>query len=712
MVDADQQQQRHQQDLLIGTYFLELWRQNSRASMTLDAQRNGENEEMEDDPTELDTINSSGGFSVVFPDKLTVQYPSVNLHGHDVGVVQANKPAPVRRLVYYFEVFVKNAGAKGQIGIGFTAEGFKMRRQPGYNHPSPRSHVTLKSHAEVFVGGEADLVPWKGKFLVLSPGGPLENDGASEVAFAWCLLILKYPWRYAPWVLVGYALSLLELFRCCRVLLFSAMPRSLIGFLRCWPQWRAKFIGEQLLYVPCWEANSYGYHGDDGLLYRGHGKGEEFGPTFTAGDTVGGGINYASQEFFFTKNGAVVGTVYKDVKGRLFPTIAVHSQNEEFKLAKDDALVDFEIDEDLCAAWWSFLKRCLVGRVEDVSVLAPSCIEIGNLLVALSEQTIIPWLGTIRRSHEVAGIGPAFSGVFGPQLASGPPSSNQSSSHRLDPEVSLLSSDLLAEERFKIVFLRVSVNFGEEPFIFDLKAFEAQERAKQQMTVEKVSIPQSASHGIVRSYLLYYGYEDTLSLFDTATLSTVPPISLAQENGISEHDNMYDLKRRKILRQLIRCGEIDDAVSKLRDWYPQIFEEHTSATCFLLHCQKFIELVRVGKLEEAVVYGRTEFEKFYRLAEYDDLVKECAALLAYEQPQKSSVGYLLEDSQREIVADAINAIILSTNPNMKGAQDCLHSYLERLLRQLTACFLERRSLNGDQGEAFHLGRIFNSSKKG
>lgn len=49
-----------------------------------------------------------------------------------------------------------------------------------------------------------------------------------------------------------------------------------------------------------WEANSYGYHGDDGLLYRGQGKGEAFGPTYTVNDTVGGGINYASQEFFFT----------------------------------------------------------------------------------------------------------------------------------------------------------------------------------------------------------------------------------------------------------------------------------------------------------------------------------------------------------------------------------------------------------------------------
>lgn len=56
-----------------------------------------------------------------------------------------------------------------------------------------------------------------------------------------------------------------------------------------------------------WEANTYGYRSDDGLLYRGRGKGESFDPMYTTsdtkyttGDTVGGGINYATQEFFFT----------------------------------------------------------------------------------------------------------------------------------------------------------------------------------------------------------------------------------------------------------------------------------------------------------------------------------------------------------------------------------------------------------------------------
>ncbi|CAK9137127.1 unnamed protein product [Ilex paraguariensis] len=42
---------------------------------------------------------------------------------------------------------------------------------------------------------------------------------------------------------------------------------------------------------------------------------------------------------------------------------------------------------------------------------------------------------------------------------------------------------------------RVSVNFGKEPFVFDLKAYEEQERAKQQMMIEKISVPQNASYG-------------------------------------------------------------------------------------------------------------------------------------------------------------------------------------------------------------------------
>ncbi|KAJ0587905.1 putative transcription factor interactor and regulator LisH family [Helianthus annuus] len=450
---------------LVGSYFLNLWRLKSKTASKDVEMMNSDNEDedMEEDdepvPTELDTVNSSGGFSIVLLDKLSVQYPSVSLHGHDVGVVQANCPAPVKRLFYYFEMYVRSAGAKGTVAIGFTTEGFNLRRQPG------------------------------------------------------------------------------------------------------------------------WEANSFGYHGDDGLLYRGQGKGEDFGPKYTTGDTVGGGINYASQKLFFTKNGQVVGTVEKDVKGRLYPTIAVHSQNEE-----------------------------------------------------------------------------------------------------------------------------VSVNFGKDPFLFDIKAYEAAQRAKQDTSIEKISIPQTASYGIVRSYLQHYGYEETLNVFDEASQTSVPPVTGFHDNGFNEHA-MYALTHRKILRKLIMDGKIDDAISNLHEWYPETIQDDTSAICLMLHCQKFIELVRAGRLEEAMDYGKNRFEKFYNLKHYEDLVKDCAALLAYEEPNKSTVGYLLEESQREKVADAVNAIILSTNPDLKDHKSCLHSYLETLLRQLSACFLQKRLLNGNQGEAFHLQRV-------
>mmetsp|Transcript_45085 Transcript_45085/g.134586 ORF Transcript_45085/g.134586 Transcript_45085/m.134586 type:complete len:177 (+) Transcript_45085:167-697(+) len=57
---------------------------------------------------------------------------------------------------------------------------------------------------------------------------------------------------------------------------------------------------------PGWEPGSYGYHGDDGKKFGGNGKGEDYGPRYSTGDTVGAAYCLASQEIFFTKNGVKV----------------------------------------------------------------------------------------------------------------------------------------------------------------------------------------------------------------------------------------------------------------------------------------------------------------------------------------------------------------------------------------------------------------------
>ena len=52
---------------------------------------------------------------------------------------------------------------------------------------------------------------------------------------------------------------------------------------------------------------------------------------------------------------------------------------------------------------------------------------------------------------------------------------------------------------------------------------------------------------LVKSYLLHYGYEETLNAFNLATKTTVPPILIAEENAIDEDD----LHQRKTLRKVL-----------------------------------------------------------------------------------------------------------------------------------------------------------------
>lgn len=50
-----------------------------------------------------------------------------------------------------------------------------------------------------------------------------------------------------------------------------------------------------------------GYHGDDGNVFCGDASGRSFGPRLRVGDVFGCGINYRTQELFFTLNGGYLG---------------------------------------------------------------------------------------------------------------------------------------------------------------------------------------------------------------------------------------------------------------------------------------------------------------------------------------------------------------------------------------------------------------------
>eukprot|EP00959_Pyramimonas_sp_CCMP1952_P147842 3094026-Pyramimonas_sp.AAC.1 len=86
-------------------------------------------DEEEEGPSQFNTLNY-GNFLEVSTDKLSVRYVGDGAHDNDVGAIQANRPVPSQKLVFYYEVEVQDGGAMNKIGIGFSDKGFKHSRQP------------------------------------------------------------------------------------------------------------------------------------------------------------------------------------------------------------------------------------------------------------------------------------------------------------------------------------------------------------------------------------------------------------------------------------------------------------------------------------------------------------------------------------------------------------------------------------------------------
>lgn len=96
----------------------------------------------ESGPSKLNTAQK-GQFLAIENEGNVVKYVGTNAlikPGHDVGCIQSDHPIRTDVMMDYFEVRIISTGKKGNIGIGFTPEGYLLTRHPGWDTHSYGYH--------------------------------------------------------------------------------------------------------------------------------------------------------------------------------------------------------------------------------------------------------------------------------------------------------------------------------------------------------------------------------------------------------------------------------------------------------------------------------------------------------------------------------------------------------------------------------------------
>lgn len=248
----------------------------------------------------------------------------------------------------------------------------------------------------------------------------------------------------------------------------------------------------------------------------------------------------------------------------------------------------------------------------------------------------------------------------------------------------------------------VEVNFGQKPFVYDLDGMLQEEEAKLQSEIKGAHVSSGTVHCIVRRYLLHYGYASTLTAFDDFC-----GVDDRIQNPMDSIE-MAELDLRKTLRHDIVQGRIDSVLRVLDEQYPKLITGSADIfdIRFTLYCQKFIELVKSGAIEEAIIFAKKDLYPFRDASpEYGMILREIIPLVAYPNPEESRMKYLFSAERREYVADVVNSAILKASP--RGAKMLGHmrepiSSMEKLLKQLVATHHQLHEENQNQGEVFNL----------
>ncbi|KAG6123350.1 hypothetical protein E4U13_007266 [Claviceps humidiphila] len=171
-----------------------------------------------------------------------------------------------------------------------------------------------------------------------------------------------------------------------------------------------------------------------------------------------------------------------------------------------------------------------------------------------------------------------------------------------------VSPDVTRDKIYPAVSLRkprehIMVNFGQNPFVFDIDNMMNEQRNKIQAEIQSTdaSILEPGMgetdliHALILQFLQHDGYVETARAFaedikeQKEALNLDPNVTI---EGINIRDDK-DAHNRQRIRKSILDGDIDSALKLTNKCYPQVLHDNEVIN-FKLRCRKFIELVRLA----------------------------------------------------------------------------------------------------------------------
>ncbi|KAL8143904.1 hypothetical protein V2J09_016936 [Rumex salicifolius] len=188
-------------------------------------------------------------------------------------------------------------------------------------------------------------------------------------------------------------------------------------------------------------------------------------------------------------------------------------------------------------------------------------------------------------------------------------------------------------------------------------------RDEWEKKLNNVKIRKEDMNKLVMNFLVTEGYVDAAEKF-------------RMESG-TEHIDLATITDRMAVKKAVQCGNIEDAIEKVNDLNPEILDTNPQLF-FHLQRQRMIELIRKGKIEEALEFAQEELApRGEENQSFLEELEQTVALLAFDDAFKSPLCELLDISQRLKTATEINSAILTSQSHEKDPK--LPSLLKMLI---------------------------------